>query len=87
MSIANCKYPPKVLNLIEKCHESGYPVRCDRLPCGYYQVSLGYEELGEWSELGLLGVLSGLRHEFYCERLLTTLTNTASAKVTIPQPV
>jgi uncharacterized protein YeaO (DUF488 family) len=66
-------YPPQVKSLIEKCHESGCPVQCERLECGYYQVSLHGEDLGEWSELGLLGVLSGLRHEFYKERLLITL--------------
>ncbi len=69
----NATYPPRVLSLIEKCHESGYPVRCDRLACGYYRVSLRGEDLGEWSELGLLGVLSGLRHEFYQKRLLISL--------------
>jgi hypothetical protein len=63
-------YPPQVKSLIEKCHESGYPVRCDRLECGYYQLSLHGEDLGDWSELGLLGVLSGLQQEFYRQRLL-----------------
>ncbi|WP_193200385.1 DUF488 family protein [Nostoc sp. MG11] len=80
-------YPPQVKSLIEKCHESGYPVRCDRLSCGYYQVSLGDEELGVWSELGLMGVLSGLRHEFYCEWLLTTLATAAISEVSVTQAV
>ncbi|WP_193200686.1 hypothetical protein [Nostoc sp. MG11] len=74
-------YPPQVKSLIEKCHESGYPVRCvpasgcrrHRLKCGYYRVSLHGKDLGEWSELGLLEVLSGLRHEFYRQRLLISL--------------
>ncbi|MBW4458551.1 MAG: DUF488 domain-containing protein [Nostoc indistinguendum CM1-VF10] len=28
-------YPPLVSSLIEKCHALGYPVQCDRIPCGY----------------------------------------------------
>ncbi|MBW4690035.1 MAG: DUF488 domain-containing protein [Komarekiella atlantica HA4396-MV6] len=68
-------YSPQVTSLIEKCHQSGCPVRCERLECGYYRVAVGEEDLGEWSELGLLGVLSGLRHEFYCERSLTSIHN------------
>ncbi|BCL39653.1 DUF488 family protein [Nostoc sp. MS1] len=74
----NLTYPPQVLSLIEKCHASGFPVVCDgvppsvadRLPCGYYRVSLDGEDLGVWSELGVLGVLSGLLHEFYRLRLV-----------------
>jgi hypothetical protein len=76
----NLTYPPQVLSLIEKCHASGYPVVCDRLPCGYYRVSLHGEDLGEWSELGILSVLSGLLHEFYRPRLTPSL-----AAVVIPQ--
>ncbi|MDZ8258935.1 hypothetical protein [Nostoc sp. ChiQUE01b] len=34
---------------------------CDRLPCRYYRVSLHGENLGDWSELGVLAVLSLLR--------------------------
>lgn len=65
---ANCQYPHQVLSLIEKCHDSGYLVKCLRLRCGYYRVSLGDEDLGDWSELGLLGVLSGLCSDFYRAR-------------------
>ncbi|QLE59640.1 DUF488 family protein [Nostoc sp. TCL26-01] len=71
-------YPSQVLSLIEKCHSSGYPVVCDRLKCGYYQVFLRGEDLGVWSELGVLGVLSGLRHEFYGGRLLRSLAASVS---------
>ncbi|MFW9264869.1 hypothetical protein [Nostoc sp. CALU 546] len=63
-------YPPLVSSLIEKCHALGYPVKCDRLECGYYQVSLHGKDLGDWSELGVLVVLSGLQQEFYRGRLL-----------------
>ncbi|MCC5653477.1 DUF488 domain-containing protein [Nostoc sp. XA013] len=52
-------YPPLILSLIEKCHALGYPVKCDRLACGYYRVSLHGKDLGDWSELGVLAVLSG----------------------------
>ncbi|WP_193200517.1 DUF488 family protein [Nostoc sp. MG11] len=58
-------YPPQVKSLIEKCHESGFPVQCVSLECGYYRVSLHGEDFGDWSELGILGVLSGLQQEFY----------------------
>ncbi|WP_414545724.1 hypothetical protein [Nostoc sp. CCY0012] len=86
-------YPRRVLTLIEQCHKSGYPVVCDRLPCGYYRVSLRGEDLGEWSELGVLGVLSGLCHEFYRGRLLPSLATVAAdeknatADVAVLQPV
>ncbi|MBD2255352.1 hypothetical protein [Nostoc parmelioides] len=49
---------------------------CDRLTCGYYRVSLHGEDLGDWSELGVLGVLSGLQHEFYRGRLVPSLAAT-----------
>ncbi|WP_392476435.1 hypothetical protein [Nostoc sp. C110] len=39
--------------------------RTHRIPCGYYRVSLHSEDLGDWSELGVLAVLSGLQQEFY----------------------
>lgn len=74
-------FPAQVLNLIEKCHSSGYFVRCDRISCGYYRVSLHGEDLGEWSELGVLGVLSGLQHEFYRPRLVPSLTAVATPQV------
>ncbi|MBD2534508.1 hypothetical protein H6G97_35495 [Nostoc flagelliforme FACHB-838] len=45
------------------------PPSCDRLACGYYQVSLHGEDLGDWSELRVLAVLSGLQQEFYRGRL------------------
>ncbi|MEH2430822.1 MAG: DUF488 family protein [Nostoc sp.] len=66
-------YPPLILSLIKKCHALGYPVKCDRLPCGYYRVSLHGEDLGDWSELGVLAVLSGLQQEFYRGRLVAGL--------------
>ncbi|MBD2505095.1 DUF488 family protein, N3 subclade [Anabaena azotica] len=69
----NLTYPLQVLSLIDKCHSSGFPVVCDRTPCGYYQVSLQGEDLGVWSELGLMGLLSQLRHEFYRPRLIPSL--------------
>ncbi|UKP01107.1 DUF488 family protein, N3 subclade [Nostoc sp. UHCC 0870] len=75
-------YPAEVLSLIEKCHSSGFPVVCDRLACGYYRVSLHGENLGDWSELGVLGVLSGLQHEFYRGRLFPSL---ATATPPIPE--
>jgi alkylated DNA repair dioxygenase AlkB len=84
----NLTCPPKVLNLIEQCHSSGFPVQCDRLACGYYRVSLHEENLGEWSELGVLSVLSGLRHEFYRERLLPSLATAAIPPIApVPQPI
>ncbi len=73
-------YPPQVLSLIEKCHELGYRVKCDRLECGYYQVSLNGEDLGVWSELGVLGVLSGLQEKFYRERLIPSVAMAAKAR-------
>lgn len=87
-------FPPLVLSMIEKCHSSGFPVQCDRLPCGYYRVSLRGEDLGEWSELGVLGVLSGLCHDFYRGRLVPSLATptvaadgkNATADVAVPQP-
>jgi hypothetical protein len=75
-------YPAQVLSLIEKCHASGFLVKCDRLPCGYYQVSVHGEDLGEWSELGVLSVLSGLQHEFYRPRLVPSLAAVATSQVT-----
>ena len=71
-------YPPLILSLIEKCHALGYPVKCDRIPCGYYQVSLHGEGLGDWSELGVLAVLSGLQQEFYRGRLVRSLAAAGS---------
>ncbi|WP_225226122.1 DUF488 domain-containing protein [Komarekiella delphini-convector] len=85
--VPNATYQPTIVNLLSKCHQAGYPVRCERTECGYYRVSVHSEDLGEWSELGLLGVLSGLRQEFYRQRLLTTLANTASAEVAVPLPI
>ncbi|MBD2364667.1 hypothetical protein H6G36_26435 [Anabaena minutissima FACHB-250] len=86
--IANCQYPQQVLSLIEQCHDSGFPVVCDRLACGYYRVSLHGENLGDWSDLGVLGVLSGLRHEFYRGRLFSSLAAVATLPVPeVPQPV
>ncbi|BAY42034.1 hypothetical protein NIES2111_64300 (plasmid) [Nostoc sp. NIES-2111] len=78
----NLTYPPQVLSLIEKCHASGLPVVCGRLPCGYYRVSLDGEDLGVWSELGVLSVLTGLQHEFYRPRLVPSLAAVASSQVT-----
>ncbi|WP_193199796.1 hypothetical protein [Nostoc sp. MG11] len=49
-------------------------MQCDRASCGYYRVSLHGEDLGEWSELVLLGVLSGLRQEFYRVRLMRAVS-------------
>lgn len=71
------KSPQQVLSLIEQCHDAGYPVQCYRLPCGYFPVSLHGEDLGEWTELGVLGVLSGLQHEFYRGRLVPSLATAA----------
>jgi hypothetical protein len=74
-------YPPQVLSLIEKSHELGYPVKCDRLECGYYQVTLNGEDLGVWSELGVLAVLSGLQEKFYRERLIPSVAMAAKTRV------
>ncbi|MBD2535556.1 hypothetical protein H6G97_41685 [Nostoc flagelliforme FACHB-838] len=54
------------------------PPSCDRLACGYYRVSLHREDLGDWSELGVLGVLSGLQQEFYRGRLVAGLVAVGS---------
>lgn len=43
-------------------------------------ISAG-ENLGEWSELGVLSVLSGLQHEFYCPRLVPSLAAVATPQV------
>ncbi|YAF98932.1 MAG: DUF488 family protein (plasmid) [Nodularia sp. CChRGM 3473] len=88
----NSTFPPTVQKLLAKCHASGYPVQCDCIECGYFRVSLRGEDLGEWSELGVLGVLSGLRHEFYRGRLLPSLatpeaTPAEIVPVAVPQPV
>ncbi|MCG6137672.1 MAG: hypothetical protein MET45_24055 [Nostoc sp. LLA-1] len=74
----NSTFPSIVKSLLSKCHKSGYPVVCDRTPCGYFRVSLRGEDLGEWSELGVLGVLSGLCHEFYLGRLVPSLATAAA---------
>ncbi|MBE9053550.1 DUF488 family protein [Nostocales cyanobacterium LEGE 11386] len=75
----NSTFPPIVKSLLSKCHDAGYPVVCDRLSCGYFRVSLRGEDLGEWSELGVLRVLSGLCHEFYRLRLVPSLATAAVA--------
>ncbi len=69
----NSTYPPVVQTLLAKCQDAGLKVVCDRLSCGYYRVSLHGEDLGDWSELGLKGVLSQLCHEFYRARLVGSL--------------
>lgn len=71
-------YPQVVQTLLAKCHDAGYPVKCDRISCGYYRVSLHGENLGDWSELGVLAVLSGLQQEFYRGRLVTGLVAAGS---------
>jgi hypothetical protein len=42
-------------------------------------ISLHNEDLGDWSELGVLSVLSILQQEFYRARLVQSLANTAIA--------
>ncbi|MEH1801101.1 MAG: hypothetical protein V7L13_18400 [Nostoc sp.] len=71
-------YPQVVQTLLAKCHDAGYPVKCDRISCGYYRVSLHGEDLGDWSELGVLAVLSGLQQEFYRGLLLLGLAAVGS---------
>lgn len=66
-------FAPTVQTLLSKCYDAGLPVECLRLPCGYYRVSLHGEDLGDWSELGVLAVLSGLQQEFYRGRLVRSL--------------
>ncbi|BAY72933.1 hypothetical protein NIES23_57610 (plasmid) [Trichormus variabilis NIES-23] len=85
----NSTYPPVVQTLLAKCFDTGLAVRCDRLTCGYYRVSLHGEDLGDWSELGVLGVLSGLQHEFYRPRLVPSLAAVATPQVpeVAPPPV
>ncbi|RCJ24392.1 hypothetical protein A6770_28250 [Nostoc minutum NIES-26] len=63
-------YPATVQSVLAKCYDAGVPVVCLRLACGYYRVSLHGEDLGDWSELGVLGVLSLLQQEFYRGRLV-----------------
>ncbi|MHC5754536.1 MAG: hypothetical protein ACYTXI_34310 [Nostoc sp.] len=41
------------------------------------RVSLHGGDLGDWSELGILGVLSGLQQEFYRGRRLRSLAAAA----------
>ncbi|WP_341531484.1 hypothetical protein [Nostoc sp. UHCC 0302] len=55
------------------CRRASGLSRENRLACGYYRVFLHNEDLGDWSELGVLGVLSGLQQEFYRGRLLPEL--------------
>jgi hypothetical protein len=80
----NLPFPPVITSLLFKCHEAGYEVKCDRTHCGYYQISLGDEDLGTWSELGVLGVLGGLHEEFYRQRLIPSM---AAHKETVPVTV
>jgi hypothetical protein len=61
----NITYPPVIQQLLSKCYDSGENVRCERLECGYYHLSLGDQDLGVWSSLGVLGVLSRLQEKFY----------------------
>ncbi|MBD2651512.1 hypothetical protein ACEYW6_32195 [Nostoc sp. UIC 10607] len=42
-------------------------------------LSLHNEDLGDWSELGVLSVLSILQQEFYRARLVQSLANAAIA--------
>jgi|GEM_PF-1198288 len=82
----NSSYPHGIQRLLSNCYDAGYFVQCLRLPCGYYQISLGDEDLGDWSELGLLGVLSGLCSDFYRARLVPSLL-AAPESTPKPQPV
>ncbi|MEA5601905.1 hypothetical protein [Nostoc sp. UHCC 0252] len=45
-------------------------------------ISLHNEDLGDWSELGVLSVLSLLQQEFYRVRLFQSLANAAIANQT-----
>ncbi|MFS0518999.1 hypothetical protein ACEYW6_30485 [Nostoc sp. UIC 10607] len=45
-------------------------------------ISLHNEDLGDWSELGVLSVLSLLQQEFYRARLVQSLANAAIANQT-----
>ncbi|MHC5763046.1 hypothetical protein [Nostoc sp.] len=45
-------------------------------------ISLHNEDLGSWSELGVLSVLSLLQQEFYRARLVLLLANAAIAHQT-----
>ncbi|MFN6565780.1 hypothetical protein [Dendronalium sp. ChiSLP03b] len=71
-------FPAIVQSLLAKCYDALMPVVCLRLACGYYRVSLHGEDLGVWSELGVLGVLSGLQQEFYRGRLVSGLAAAVS---------
>ncbi|MEH2044143.1 hypothetical protein [Nostoc sp.] len=62
-----------IQTLLAKCHDAGYPAVCYRLKSGYYRVSLHDEDLGNWSELGILGVLSLLQQEFHRGRLVPSV--------------
>ncbi|MBC6433352.1 DUF488 domain-containing protein [Nostoc sp. HG1] len=70
-------FAPTVQSLLSKCYDALVPVVYLRLPCGYYRVSLHGEDLGNWSELGVLAVLSLLQHEFYRGRLVRSLAAAA----------
>lgn len=45
-------------------------------------ISLHNEDLGDWSELGVLSVLSLLQQEFYRARLVQSLANAVIANQT-----
>ncbi|MDZ8227251.1 MULTISPECIES: hypothetical protein [unclassified Nostoc] len=50
-----------------------------------YFISLHNEDLGDWSELGVLSVLSFLQQEFHRARLVQSLANAAIANQTQEQ--
>lgn len=47
----------------------------------YYAGEIRGEDLGVWSELGILAVLSGLQEKFYRERLIPSVAMAAKTKV------
>ncbi|MBD2503912.1 DUF488 family protein, N3 subclade [Anabaena azotica] len=65
-------YPREIMQMIQRCHQTGHQVICDRIPCGYYQISLNGQHLGVWSELGTKQILSQLNHDFYQKRIIAT---------------
>ncbi|WP_292713379.1 hypothetical protein [Nostoc sp. JL34] len=52
-------YPPLIVEMLSKCYKAGYEVRCDRLPSGYYQISLGEKLLPEFHQALVLFYVAG----------------------------
>lgn len=53
-----------IKKLLDDCHSLGYAVTCDVMDCGFYRVSLDGEDLGDWTELGVLSILSQVQFPY-----------------------